>query len=166
MGSPEEKPNNPHRAFPREQDCTVKPEEDPEEDHVAFPLCDLHSFTPAIDGFGLMTFEEAAGFLHSGVSVSTLRKARRDGRLWATKIGNRFYTHKQALGDYLQCQGTDNRPASTLEATNVNGLSATATLRSGQDVALNSVAKLKRLSQATSQTNRLNGGKAVPIRGS
>ncbi|KQB12441.1 hypothetical protein AP071_06490 [Rhodobacter capsulatus] len=126
---------------------------------------DLHSDAPALEGFGLMTFEEAADFLHSGVSVSALRKARREGSLWATQIGKRFYTTRHALREYLQCQGTNNRPASTSDTMNASGSFATAAPKSGQDMALSSVAKLKQLSRNTSPASRSSGGMVLPIRG-
>ena len=117
-------------------------------------------------GPALLTFEEAAARLHSAVTVSSLRRARVAGQLWAKKIGKRYFTTWAAITEFLQCPDPDCQPASTSARTSGNGLSATATPNSGQALALNSVARLKQLSRTTSQPESRPSAEVRHFRGS
>lgn len=117
------------------------------------------------EGFGLMTFAEAAAILHHGIKPSTLHKARRDGRLRAVHVGKNYYTTKQWLWEYLNCPDAENRPASISETTNSNGSFVTAASNGGQASALASLQKLKRHSLNMSQESKPPPGVALPIRG-
>ena len=51
-------------------------------------------------GMTLYTMQEAADIL--GVSISVIRKARRDGRLEAEKIDRRWYFTHKALREFVR----------------------------------------------------------------
>ncbi|WP_164887603.1 helix-turn-helix domain-containing protein [Paenirhodobacter populi] len=116
-------------------------------------------------GFGLLTIEEAAAELHRDIPRAALHKARREGRLWAVKIGKRFYTTRQALLEFLQCPVIENQPGCISAPTKSNGSSATETSRFGQDLALASAERLKRHSRNTSQPGDRKSAAVLPIRG-
>ena len=97
----------------------------------------------------LLTFEEAAALLHSKISVSTLQRARREGRLWAVKIGSRYYTTCHAVMEFVQCPGPENPPACISAKMNSNRSSGTETPRNGLDMALASASRLKQHSLNT-----------------
>ena len=97
----------------------------------------------------LMTISEAASKLHSEVPVSTLHRARRQGKLWSTKIGKRFYTTEYALEEFIKWQGNVSQHGSTSEKMKSGGLYEMATSTSGQAMALASVNRLKKLSRVT-----------------
>lgn len=115
--------------------------------------------------FALLTFEEAAEQLHSAVTVSALRRARVEGKLWAKKIGKRYFTTWAAIEEFLECPDTDSLPASTTAATSGNGSSETAAPRSGQGMALASVARLKQHSRNISQPENRPSAEVRHIRG-
>lgn len=120
---------------------------------------------PAVS-IALLTFKEAAAHLHDKVTESALHAARKAGDLWAKKIGKRYFTTHAALMEYLQCPDTESPPASTGEPMKNNGSSVTAASRSGQDMALASVARLKQRSHITSQVESRPNAEARHIRGS
>lgn len=99
----------------------------------------------------LLTFQEAAELLHSAIKVSTLQRARRDGLLWARKIGSRYFTTQQAVMDYLQCPDPKSPPASISARTSGNMSSGTGTSSDGQAVIAASAKMLKGLSRNTSR---------------
>lgn len=115
--------------------------------------------------FALLTFEEAAERLHSAVTVSALRRARVEGKLWAKKIGKRYFTTWSAVLEFLECPDTDSLPASTTAATSGNGSSGMAASRSGQGMALASVARLKQHSRNTLQLENRPTAEVRHIRG-
>lgn len=108
--------------------------------------------------FRLMTIEEAASELHNGIPATALHKARRNGKLWAKRIGKRFYTNEQALKEFLACPDTESPLASTSETTNSNGSFVTEAPRSGQDLALASLRRLKTHSPNTSRESKSQPG--------
>lgn len=100
----------------------------------------------------LLTFEEAAARLHPAIKSSTLHLARRNGRLWAKKVGNRYFTSHTAVMDYLKCPDPESPPASISAKMNGNGSSGTGTHSDGQAVIAASVKMLKELSPNISPT--------------
>lgn len=112
----------------------------------------------------LLTIQEAAEELHSSVTPAALLRARREGRLWAKKIGKRYYTTRSAVMEFLECPDLESPRASTSDATSSNGSFETDPLNIGQDMALASVSRLKRHSQTSSQTERLRSAEVQPIR--
>lgn len=100
----------------------------------------------------LMTIAEAAASLHDAVTESALHRARRDGLLWAKKIGKRYFTTQAAIMEFLECPDTASPPASISATMSASGLSVTETPRNGQDLLLASVKRLKTHSLNTSQT--------------
>lgn len=112
----------------------------------------------------LLTIQEAAEELHSSVTPAALLRARREGRLWAKKIGKRYYTTRTAVMEFLECPDPESPRASTSDETNSNGSFETDPLNTGQDMALASVSRLKRNSQPISQTESLLSAEVRPIR--
>ncbi|KEP68539.1 hypothetical protein DL1_11330 [Thioclava dalianensis] len=119
---------------------------------------------PHPDNLEMMTLAEAAAKVHSSVTVNTLRKARRDGRLWAVKVGRNYLTNRQAIEEFLQCPDNESPRASTSERMRGNGSSETETGCSGQALALASVERLKRHSLTTSPADSRKRGAVLPIR--
>lgn len=117
------------------------------------------------DSFTLLTIKEAAELLHHSVTKSALHAARRSGELWAKKIGKRYFTTRPALMEYLQCPDTESQPASTGALMNDNGSFGTAAPKSGQDMALASVARLKQRSLNTSQAESRQTAEVRHFRG-
>lgn len=99
----------------------------------------------------LMTIKEAADVLHSSITDRSLHRARRDGRLWAKKIGNKYYTNMPALTEFLQCPDQGSPRGSTTAETNSNGSFGTEVSRSGQDMAMASTVRLRQHLRNTSQ---------------
>lgn len=92
----------------------------------------------------LYTLTEAAAHLHETVSVSTLRKLVREGRLTATRIGKRYYVTDADLESMQErCRASASPRASTGAPQPEFGSSATETWSGGRDAAL---ASLRRLS--------------------
>lgn len=112
----------------------------------------------------LLTLEEAAPALHETVTVSTLRAAIRDGRLPRRKIGRRYYLTPAELEEFCTCLAPASPPASTTAPTNASGSSAMAPARSGQAMAMASVARLKKLSGNTSRAASRPPAAVLPIR--
>jgi hypothetical protein len=113
----------------------------------------------------LLTLDEAAAILHPTIKASTLRAAIRDRRLPRRKIGRRYYLTAFDIKDLVgTCPGPGSPPVSTIEQTNTNGSSATATGRSGRDMALASVERLKRSSRNTSPAASRPSATVLPIR--
>ncbi|MDF3606217.1 hypothetical protein PE067_08775 [Paracoccus sp. DMF-8] len=113
----------------------------------------------------LLTFEEAAGRLHGAVSASALRRARIAGKLWAKKLGKRYFTTWHAVLEFLECPDTESPPASISAPTNANGSFVTAAPSGGQDLAMASAERLKRHSLNTSRRENRPTAEARHIRG-
>lgn len=120
---------------------------------------------PALSEPELMTLAEAAQRLHAKVTVSSLREARKQGRLWAVKIGKRYFTTWPAVLEFLQCPAPENLPACSIEKTKDNGSSVMAPPCAGQDMALASASRLKRHCKNTLQTESHQTAMVQPIRG-
>ena len=113
----------------------------------------------------VMTLAEAAGTLHETITVNTLRRAVRDGRLRANKLGTpRYYVTPEALEEFVKCPADASPRASTSATMNNNGSSEMAPLRSGLDMAMSSMERLKARSGDTSKQKRFQQGQALPIR--
>lgn len=113
----------------------------------------------------LLTFDEAAARLHSAVTVSALRRARLEGKLWAKKIGKRYFTTWPAVLEYLECPDPESPPASISAPMNANGSSAMAAPSGGLAMALASAERLKRHSLNTSHPANRQTAEVRPIRG-
>lgn len=113
----------------------------------------------------LLTIAEAAALLNDAVTESALHKARREGKLWAKKIGKPFFTSQAALMEFLECPDTANRPGSISETTSGNGSSETAPPKNGQAIAAASVKRLKTHSLNTSQAADRKSASVLRIRG-
>lgn len=118
------------------------------------------------DSFALLTLQEAAEAMHSTVKISTLYRARAEGKLWAKKIGSRYFTTTQAIKEFLQCPDPESPPASTTAKTNSIGSSAMAARNTGQDMALASAKRLKQRCKNTSQTENRPSAEVRPFPGS
>ena len=100
----------------------------------------------------VMTLEAASEALSPlGVTLSGLRRARREGKLKCRRPGRFYVVTRKELGRYLSCP--DNPQARDSISTNdrAGTSSATAQSSSGQDMAFTSALKLKALSRTTSQ---------------
>lgn len=101
----------------------------------------------------LMTIAEAARSLHNAVTPSALHSARRNGQLWAKKIGKCYFTTEAAIMEFLECPDTASPPGSTSAAMSNSGSFETEAPKNGRALALASAERLKKLSRNTSRAD-------------
>lgn len=100
-------------------------------------------------GTDTFTVEEAAKILHSDIPKTAIYNLIQSGRLRARMVGKKFLITGDDLKEFLTCQEEDFPHACGSDRTKVSGSSSMATSRSGQDAALRSVNRLKKLSGST-----------------
>ena len=92
----------------------------------------------------MLTVQEAATFIHSTVSPSTIRDAIHNRGLKAVKLGRRYFINTNEITRFLECQENASQQDYINAKTMEHGSSLMPENIAGQDMAMAAVNRLNK----------------------